>query len=89
MHSPGRSLPYESPNGFPNVVTRELLNPDIDIHNILLWCIQELSSQFILNICFTLKMKSHNKFFELWKDYKAQQGEDTILQIIDVKNKEL
>ena len=22
MHSPGRSLPYESPNGFPNVVTR-------------------------------------------------------------------
>ena len=67
----------------------KLLNPDIDIHNILLLCIQELSSQFILNICFTLKMKSHNKFFELWKDYKAQQGEDTILQIIDVKNKEL
>ena len=22
MPSPGRSLPYESPNGFPNVVTR-------------------------------------------------------------------
>ena len=71
----------------------ELLNPDIDlcidVHNILLWCIQELSSQLIINICFTLKMKSHNKFFELWKDYKAQQGEDTILRIIDVKIEEL
>ena len=24
MHSPGRSLPYESPNGFPNVITKVL-----------------------------------------------------------------
>ena len=49
----------------------------------------EMFGIFGLNIFFNLEMKSLNKFFKLWEYWKAQQGEDTILRIIDVKIEEL